>query len=51
MGTKLSIVESNLVQAYKEIEVFELLLHIYPQDFVVGAISNIEKYFINGRQF
>ena len=48
MGTKLSVVESNLVEAYKEIE---LLLHIYLQDFVVGAISNIEKYFINGRQF
>ena len=51
MGTKLSVVESNLVGAYKEIEIFELLLRIYPQDFVVGAISNFEKYFVNGRQF
>ena len=34
MGTKFSVVVSNLVLAYEEIEMLALLPQLYPQDFV-----------------
>ena len=33
MGTKLAVVGSNLVVAYKEINLFALLPQVYQQDF------------------
>ena len=40
MGTKCIVAGSNLVVAYKEIKLFELLPQIYPQDFIGFLLPN-----------
>ena len=40
VGTKFSVVSSNLVVAYEEIKMFALLPQLYPQDFVDFFIRN-----------
>ena len=42
MGATFAVVGSNLVVAYKEIELFALLSQLYPQDFVDFLVR---KYF------
>ena len=42
MGATFAVVGSNLVVAYKEIELFALLPQLYPQDFVDFLVR---KYF------
>ena len=43
MATKFSVVDNNLVVAYKEIKLFALLPQVYQQDFVDFLLRN---YFI-----
>ena len=40
MGTKCTVVGSNLVAAYKKVKMFTLLQQLYPQDFVDFFICN-----------
>ena len=44
MGTKFAVVGSNLVVAYKEIELFALLPQIYPQDFGDILLRNYFRF-------
>ena len=44
MGTKFAAVGSNLVVAYKEIKLFALLPHLYPQDFDDFLLRNYFRF-------
>ena len=44
MGTKFAVVCSNLVVAYKEIQLFALLTLVYPQQFVDFLMRNYFRF-------
>ena len=44
LGTKFSVVGSNLVVVYKEVKLFAFLDQLYPQDFVDFFLQNYFRF-------
>ena len=44
LGTKFSVVGSNLVVVYKEVKLFVFLDQLYPQDFVDFLLQNYFRF-------
>ena len=44
LGTKFSVVGSNLVVVYKEVKLFAFLDQLYPQDFVDFLLQNYFRF-------
>ena len=44
LGTKFSVVGSNLVVVYKEVKLFAFLDQLYPQDFVEFFLQNYFRF-------